>query len=202
MPDPVQTLTDLLTPVLAGAFLELVDVEVAGLGTAAATVRVLVELAPDHPSAAATGGRIDLDGVASATRLVDETLEAADPISGAYTLEVSSPGLERPLRTPAHFRRFVGTTVSVKTVAGTEGDRRVEGVLQSADAHDDGAITVAGRAIAYAAIERARTVFVWGPAPKPGKPGAKTGAKPASSKGAASRRADAVPSDSAAGGPE
>lgn len=198
MSDPVQTLTDLLTPVLAAASFELVDVEVAGLGGAGATVRVLVELAVEHP----TGGRIDLDGVAAATRLVDETLEAADPITGAYTLEVSSPGLERPLRIPAHFRRFVGTTVSVKTVAGTPGDRRVEGVLEAADAADDGTVTVAGRTIAYAAIERARTVFVWGPAPKPGKPGAKPGSKPGKPTAAASRRADPVPSDPAAGGPE
>lgn len=164
---PNAQLIDLLSPPLAAAHLELVDVEVEALGTAAATVRVLVEHLPEHP----LGDRIDLDGVAAATRLVDEVLEAADPIAGAFTLEVSSPGLERPLRTPAHFRRFVGTEITLKTVPGTPGERRVQGRLERADDTAEGSVVVAGTEVAYAAIERARTVFVWGPAPKPaGRP--------------------------------
>jgi ribosome maturation factor RimP len=163
-----ETLIALLSGPLAAANLELVDLETASLGTAAANVQVLVEHCADHP----LGGRIDLDGVAAATRLVDEVLEAADPIPGAYTLEVSSPGLERPLRIPAHFQRFIGTEITVKTVAGTPGERRMQGVLERADLDADGDIVVNGVTISYASIDRARTVFVWGPAPKP------TGAKP------------------------
>ncbi len=163
------SLQDLLAPVLAEANLELIDIVCAGLGTAAAAVEIRVDHSPQHP----LGGRIDLEGVSAATRLIDAALEAHDPIVGGYTLEVSSPGLERPLRTPDHFRRFLSTVVSVKTVASAEGERRIEGRLDDADADADGGITVAGRAIAYADIERARTVFVWGPQPKPG-----TGSKP------------------------
>lgn len=158
-----EQLISLLTPVLDGASLELVDIETQSLGTPAATVRILVDHRADHP----LGGRIDLDGVAAATRLVDSVLETSDPVDGTYTLEVSSPGLERPLRTPMHFQRFVGTEISVKLKAGAPGERRIQGRLDSADPVDDGSIVVAGDAIAYAAIDRARTVFVWGPAPKP-----------------------------------
>jgi ribosome maturation factor RimP len=157
------TLAGLLEPVLFGEGWELVDVTSSAIGTAAAAVVVLVENLPDHQD----GPRIDLDGVGRATLLVDETLEAADPINGAYTLEVSSPGLERPLRIPAHYQRFIGTPVAVKTIPGTPGERRIEGLLQSAAFDADGAIVVDGREIPYAAIERTRTVFVWGGQEKP-----------------------------------
>jgi ribosome maturation factor RimP len=152
------TLAGLLEPVLFSEGWELVDVTSSAIGTAAAAVVVLVENLPDHQD----GPRIDLDGVGRATLLVDETLEATDPIAGAYTLEVSSPGLERPLRIPAHYQRFIGTPVTVKTVPGTPGERRIEGLLQSADLDADGSIVVEGREIPFSAIERTRTVFVWG----------------------------------------
>src|SRR5207302_14708 len=101
------------------------------------------------------------DAVASATKVVSAALDTADPdpIPGRYVLEVSSPGIERPLRTPDHFRRFIGSTVAVRTRPDVEGGRRVEGVLD--DASDTG-IVVAGRPLAYDEIERARTVFAWG----------------------------------------
>ena len=162
----------LLEPVLAAADRELVDVVLHG-----GTLQVLVE---------SVGGRIDLEGVAAATRLVDETLEAADPIPGAYTLEVSSPGLERPLRKPEHFQRFIGTIVTVKTNPGVDGERRVEGILNRAD---DQSITVDDRTITYVDIERARTVFVWGGQPK----GAK-GTKPGKAKKIANSTNTALPS--------
>jgi ribosome maturation factor RimP len=113
-------------------------------------------------------GGIDLDALTRATHRISAALDRDDPIPGGrYLLEVSSPGLERTLRTPAHFRRYVGSVVSVKTCPGAEGDRRIEGTL--ADIDDEG-IIVDGRHIAYGDIERARTVFEWGPAPKPGTP--------------------------------
>src|SRR5205807_6637758 len=105
----------------------------------------------------------DIDAISEAATAVSAVLDEHDPVPAKYTLEVSSPGLERPLRTPAHFRRFVGTTVSVRTQPEVDGDRRVQGTLESAD---DNGITVAGRRLTYAQIERARTVFEWGPTPK------------------------------------
>ena len=135
-------------PPLSASGFELVDVERQGT-----VVRVTVD----------REGGIDLDGVTDATRLVNEVLDREDLMGDKTTLEVSSPGIERPLRTPEHFRRFVGTEVAVKAKAGTEGERRVSGVLETAD--DEG-VVVAGRRLAYTDIERARTVFVWPSQPK------------------------------------
>jgi len=141
------------SPLTAAGF-ELVDVERQG-----SVLRVTVDLLV---------GGVDLEGVTTATRLVSDLLDNTDIIGDRTTLEVSSPGIERSLRTPEHFTRFVGTEVAVKTRPGTEGDRRVDGVLEVADA---GGVTVAGRRLSYDDIERAHTVFIWPSAAK--KPQAK-----------------------------
>jgi ribosome maturation factor RimP len=142
----------LVVPLLDAQGLELVDVEVSP-----SVVRISI----DKP------GGIDLDTVAQASHQISELLDEADPLPGRYSLEVSSPGVERPLRTPEQFGRFVGSTVNVKTTPGTEGERRVQGRL---DAAGEQGITVDGRHFAYAEIERARTVFEWGSAQaKPGQ---------------------------------
>ena len=154
----------LVEPVLSAKGYELVDVERQGT-----VLRVTVDLlvgpgdqvdlldGPDGP-VDRPGGGIDLDAVTEATRLVSEVLDDHDLMGDKTTLEVSSPGVERPLRTPEHFRRFVGTEVAVKAKPGTEGDRRISGVLEAAD--EEG-VVVAGQPLAYVDIERARTVFVW-----------------------------------------
>jgi ribosome maturation factor RimP len=80
------------------------------------------------------------------------------------------------LRTPDHFRRFAGAKVSVKTRPDVEGDRRLEGVLSDVD---DNGFTVAGRRLSYGDVEKARTVFEWGPPPNPGKVGARPSKKKA-----------------------
>lgn len=161
----------LLAPLLEAEGYELYDVEETG-----GVLRVLV----DRP------GGIDLDAVAAATRVVSDAIDEADVLAGPTTLEVSSPGLERPLRTPAHFARAIGTRVSVKTVPGTEGERRFEGTLVEAD---DESFTVEAegalpRALGYAEVERVRTVFEWGGQPRPGGPKARK-ASAKRSKGAA-----------------
>ena len=155
------TVTDevrrVVEPILEGRGLELYDLELAGR-----TLRVLVD----------RQGGVDIDTLGHLTREVSAALDERDPVPGGrYTLEVSSPGLERPLRRPDHFRKAVGTRIAVKTTPADEGDRRVDGELSAAD--DDG-ITVAlstggERRLSYDSIERARTVFEWGPAPAPGR---------------------------------
>lgn len=147
-------------PVLSSLGLELVDVEMVGSGRAR-TLRLTVD----------REGGIDLDTLAEANRPVVDALDAVEALSGPYTLELSSPGLERPLRRPAEFRRFVGTTISVKSHDVVGGARRHRGLLAEAD--DDGiALEVDGehRRFSYDAIASARTVFEWGPAPKPTGP--------------------------------
>ena len=75
---------------------------------------------------------ITLDDCERVSRAVSELLDAADPVPGQYTLEVSSPGLDRPLRTPEHFARFVGETVFVELAHPLDGRRRFNGPLLAA----------------------------------------------------------------------
>jgi ribosome maturation factor RimP len=156
-----QELRALVEPLLAAHDLELVDLELKPK-----LVRVTVD----------REGGVDLDTISDVTSLVSSLLDAHDPLPGTYALEVSSPGLERPLRTPDHFRRFAGSKVSVKTRPGVEGDRRVEGILTDVDDHG---FSVNERRLSYDDVEKARTVFEWGPPPKPGKVGSRPAKKKA-----------------------
>ena len=151
----VQDLMPVLEPVLAAADLELVDVELRS-GVLLVTV--------DRP------GGVDLEALTDANRAVSTVLDEVDPIPGRYTLEVSSPGVERTLRTPAHFAKAVGETVTVKTRPQVPGDRRLRGRLVAADERGldlevEGAPGSPVR-LAYSDIDKARTVFVWGPEPR------------------------------------
>lgn len=76
---------------------------------------------------------ITLDDCERVSHVVSEHLDAADPIPGQYTLEVSSPGLDRVLRTAAHFARFAGERVRVEMVRAIEGRRRFLGLLLAAN---------------------------------------------------------------------
>lgn len=160
MQNEVQRVSGLVDPIASDLDLDVYDVERRG-----GTIRVTL----DARAGSDTG--ITLDTLALATRLISRQLDHDDPIAGRYTLEVTSPGLERPLRTPEHFRREVGKEVSVRLREVPSGDRRLRGVLAAAD---DTGITVldesqAERHVEYSVIDKARTVFEWGPAPKPGK---------------------------------
>lgn len=141
----------LIEPVLANEGLELFDCELKP---------GLLRVSVDGP------GGVDIDRLGKLSKRLSHLLDEQDPIPTRYTLEVTSPGLERPLRTPEHFRKSIGTEVTVRTTGETEGERRAQGILEAAD---DQGITVAGRRIAYENIDRARTVFAWGGKPKPGK---------------------------------
>jgi ribosome maturation factor RimP len=159
----VERVREIVEPLLERQSLTVYDIELSG-----SQLRITVD-APEG---------VDLEAIAHATRLISIGLDEHDPVPSKYTLEVSSPGLERPLRTPAHFAGAVGVTVSVKTNARVDGERRIKGTLVTAD--DEG-VTVGEHTLRYDEIEKARTVFEWGPAPKPGKtkPAAKTKARSA-----------------------
>jgi ribosome maturation factor RimP len=155
-----------LEPVVTAADLELVDVELRS-GVLLVTVD--------------RSGGVDLEALTDANRAVSTVLDELDPIPGRYTLEVSSPGVERTLRTPAHFVKAVGETVTVKTRPQVPGDRRLKGELLGADDQGlDLAVESApeGRLrLAYSDIDRARTVFVWGPQSRTGGGSAKASSK-------------------------
>ena len=148
-------------PIVASRGLELFDVVHAGT-----VVRVLVD----------REGGVDLETLGEVTVAVSSALDDVDPVNGRYTLEVSSPGLERPLRRPDHFVRSVGAQVTVRVIAAVDGERRLDGLLAAAD--DEGVtLRLAGdveRRLRYEEIDKARTVFEWGPTPKPGGGGKRT----------------------------
>ena len=151
---------DLVEPLVADADLDLYDLDLAG-----GVLSVLVD---------APGGA-DIDAISRLARSISRALDEHDPIQGSYALEVGSPGLERPLRTPGHYVGAIGSTVKVKTRPGIEGERRVEGTVTAADDHG---VTVrdaegVARTLPYDDIERARTTFEWGSAAKPQRKKAK-----------------------------
>ena len=111
--DTEKLLVDALEPIAEREGFELVAVFVTGQ-TSNPTVSVLLDT-PDG---------IDLEQLAAANRWVEEAVEGGSAISGAYTLEVSSPGIDRPLRKRADFERFVDSEVIVKTPP-SPGERAV-----------------------------------------------------------------------------
>ena len=117
-------LQELLTPLAKRNGLELVAVETAG-GASQEIVRVFLD----------REGGIDLDAIVQANRWITDALEADGMPAGSYTLEVSSPGVERPLRGRADFERFAGDEAVIKT-RPIEGRSSFAGVLRGTDAED------------------------------------------------------------------
>jgi ribosome maturation factor RimP len=132
-----QALTELLEPVLAGQGLVLEELRLSPAGKRR-ILKVLVDrdvFAQDHGVADSPVEGLSLDEVAEASRIVsthlDELADTADPLGGTpYTLEVSSPGVERPLTLPRHFRRNVGRLVELRTADGSSLRCRITSVTQ------------------------------------------------------------------------
>ncbi len=109
----------LVEPVCGELGCELVDVEYGKEG-GRAVLRLLID----------KQAGITLADCEAISREVEPLLDAADPVPGAYNLEVSSPGLERPLKKEADFRRFAGSTIRVRLHAPHEGRRVFQGTLK------------------------------------------------------------------------
>lgn len=195
--DTVARILDLIVPACSELGFDVFDVELN-----ARQVRIIVERGGTSP---------DLEDVATLSRRISDVLDAAEgrdagtgdagaPVTGApagapllhlpagYELEVTTPGLERPLRRFEHFARALGMTVAVRTKPGTPGDRRFEGTVLATSAEgvtfgivpDPGAGARPARArrpdkeaahspteipatrvVTFDQIERAHTVFDW-----------------------------------------
>ena len=160
----LQRVRALVMPIISDLKLDLYDLEFRG-----GTLRVTI----DTPCG--SEGGVNLESIALATRLISREFDHEDPVPGHYTLEVTSPGLERQLRVPAHFQREIGKTVNIRLRDTTSDARRVHGLLVAATETEctvrleapapDG--TFPERVVAFQQIDRAKTVFVWGPTPKP-----------------------------------
>ena len=108
-------------------------------------------------------GGVDLETISGVSERLSRRLDLEDFGPPEYALEVSSPGLERTLRTPRHFERSVGQRVKVKTVEPVAGSKTHEGALVSADAEAIVVVAAGGELrVPYADIASARTVFEWG----------------------------------------
>lgn len=144
----------LVVPVVESSGLELWEVSFRGEGG-----RSVLRVSVDRE------GGVDIDAIAEVSERLSRRLDLEDFGPRGYTLEVSSPGLERPLRTPRHFECSVGQQVKVKTMEPIDGSKVHEGALVSADAE---AIVVASAGgelrVPYAGIASAHTVFEWGTA--------------------------------------
>ncbi|MDQ3941335.1 MAG: ribosome maturation factor RimP [Actinomycetota bacterium] len=133
--------------------LTLWDVELAGQ-PGRSIVRVFVQGDRQPP---------DLDTVAAVSEEISRGLDLRDPIPGRYTLEVSTPGLERNLKAPEHFARSVGEKVVLKTTEIIVGNsHRIDGTILSSE-KTSVTIDVNGQHIEvpYAVLKSARTVFEW-----------------------------------------
>jgi ribosome maturation factor RimP len=127
---------------------EMVDVELGG-ARQHQTLRVYI----DGPRG------VTVEDCADVSRQLSAILDVEDPIPGSYTLEVSSPGLDRPLVTPADYRRFEGAEVRIRLLRAQAGRRNFRGRIVGTTT-DAVLIEVDGepRRLAFADIERARLV--------------------------------------------
>jgi ribosome maturation factor RimP len=115
----VSIIENLACNVTKGLEIELVDV---GYGFMGGQPHVTVYI--DKP------GGIFLEDCEKVSKSLGELLDLEDPIPSSYTLEVSSPGIERPLKKAADFRRFEGHDVKIKTYDKLDGRRNFKGVLK------------------------------------------------------------------------
>ena len=155
----LEEVKDLAQAVARRRSLRLWDVEMAGR-PGQSVLRVFVD----------SDGGVDLDTVAEVSEELSRGLDLKDPIPGRYTLEVSTPGLERTLKEREHFKLSVGRSVVVKTTSPLVGNsNRIEGVIDSAD--DSGIVLELGGdgatggqdkvTVPYEDIKSARTIFEW-----------------------------------------
>jgi ribosome maturation factor RimP len=136
----------LVRPVVEGAGLQLVDVTFGGEG-GRRVLRVTVD----------REGGVDLDAIAQISEKVSRRLDLEGFAPGPYALEVTTPGLERPLKRPQDFRRAVGERVRVRTADGV-----IEGELREAGDDEIRIETPAGeRLVRLADVAAARTVVDW-----------------------------------------
>ncbi len=189
----------IVEPIASDLDLDVYDIERRGV-----TVRITLDT---HPGSA---GGITLDNLSLATRLISREIDHEDPISTRFTLEITSPGLERQLRVPAHFQREVGKDITVRFRDPDADPRRIDGKLTAATDQTATLLLDDGTEVVFDidGVDKARTVFEWGPAPKPGgpkTPGAKqpkttkkpSAKKPSASKQASSKRPAAVTTNDA-----
>lgn len=152
------TLWETTETYLVAEHLELDDLEVLGKGRSR-TVKVVVD-----------GEGLDLDRLAEVSRGLSRLYDAEYDEDEPYQLQVTSPGLERALTRPSHFRKSVGREVSIKVRDESGAVVTDKGVITAA-AEESVTVDIGGigHTFAYDSVVSARTVFRWEATPKPGR---------------------------------
>jgi ribosome maturation factor RimP len=147
-------LETLIAPILDRLGYALVRLHLAG-GSSRSTLQVMAERVDNR--------NMTLEDCETISRAVSEKLDIEDPIAAAYTLEVSSPGIDRPLLRPADYQRFSGHVAKIETRTPVAGRRRISGRIASVnDSHvrlaveDDGSGEAGELEVAFADIAKAK----------------------------------------------
>jgi ribosome maturation factor RimP len=158
--DKARDIAELLAPTVASLGLELLGVDYVP-APGGATLRLYIDV-PNDALGEGEARAIGIDDCEAVSREVSAQLDVEDPISGHYTLEVSSPGVDRPLFEAAHFARFAGEQAKVGLKLPQDGRRRLTGRIVSVEG-DTVTFDLDGQpfAVAIGNIEKARLVPDW-----------------------------------------
>ncbi len=155
--DKAQHIAELLTPTIASMGLELLGIDYLS-NPGSAVLRLYI----DVPADAEEGRHVGIEDCEAVSREVSAQLDVEDPISSNYTLEVSSPGLDRPLFTLPQFARFIGQTAKVTLKLPQDGRRRLQGTLARInDASVVFSVDNNDIEVAFENIEKAKLVPDW-----------------------------------------
>jgi ribosome maturation factor RimP len=150
LPSTAEDITPLIEPSLEAMGYRLV--RVAFLGARRATLQIMAERIDDAP--------MTVDDCTEISRSVSALLDVADPIAGAYMLEVSSPGLDRPLTRPEDYDRFAGFEAKLELNQPFDGRKRFRGRLLGRDGDHVRLIAEIGEArLPFAVITKAKLVI-------------------------------------------
>ncbi len=199
MADKATDISNLLSPTVQALGLELLGVEYLP-SPGGALLRLYIDIPQDAVGDAEAPRMVGIEDCESVSREVSAQLDVEDPISSHYTLEVSSPGVDRPLFTPAQFARFLGEQVKIVLMLPQDGRRRLQGRIvavegERIDIEVDAKPEPQPVSVAFENIEKARLVPDWaalgfGPAKQEpqAKPGKKTVGKKAVGKHAPGKK--------------
>ena len=150
MSNNLAAIAELIRPTVEALGVELWGIDQIGQGRSS-VLRVYIDKGEDG---------ITIDDCERVSRQISGILDVEEPIAGEYTLEVSSPGMDRPLFELAHFARFVGSVANVRLRAPLEGRRKFKGVIQRAEA-DSLCLMVDEKEVSFpfSSVDKANLVF-------------------------------------------
>lgn len=140
-----------ISPILEGMGFEVVRVAMTGDG-GRRTLQVMADLLD--------GGQINIDDCTAISATLSDLFETDDPLDGAYNLEVSSAGIDRPLTRPKDFNAFAGFEARIQMRRPMEGRKRFQGVLEGLSLEERVLMTVDGEALSFPLSEISRAQLI------------------------------------------